>query len=98
MNEKLNNIEEMFPKHEASLHITHNQHKAYYNKIEEHIKDRKIRDDEWATPTSKQRAIQNDSLWELQWYPNTPVGFNLLFGATLEEILQSFSKETTNNN
>lgn len=86
-------IDNMLPAHEASLHITHNQHKDYYEPIETYIQTREIGkdNDDWVTPTSKQRAIETDSLWELQWYPNTPVGFNVLYGATLEEILQVFN-------
>lgn len=80
--------EEIFPKHEASLHITHNQHKAYYEPIEQYIADQNISDDEWATPTSKDRAIKTNSIWEVQWYPNTPVGFCIIYGATLDEILK----------
>jgi hypothetical protein len=80
--------EESLPKHEASLHITHNQHKAYYEPIEEYLRDRNIDDEDWATPTSKERAIQTNNLWELQWYPNTPVGFNIVYGATLEEVIK----------
>lgn len=45
------------PKHKASLHLTHNQHKAYYEDIEKYIGDRGIDDDEWATETSKQKAL-----------------------------------------
>lgn len=80
-------MEEKLPKHEASLHITHNQHKAYYDKIEDYILQRQIDDEDWATPTSKETAIKTDSLWELQWYPNTPIGFNCVYGATLEEVI-----------
>jgi len=87
-------LEDRLPEHEASLHITHNQHKAYYDPIERYIEDNDIEDDDWATPTSRKRAIETDSIWELQWYPNTPVGFNVLYGATLEEILQTLTQDT----
>lgn len=76
------------PEHKASLHITHNQHKAYYQPIEEYIIETEIRDSEWANTDSRQKAIKTDSLWELQWYPNTPAGFNRVYGATLDGVLQ----------
>lgn len=81
--------EEQLPKHEASLHITHNQHKAYYMPIADYIAEEKIDDDEWSTPDSKERCIAGDTIWEIQWYPNTPVGFNKMYGATLEELIKA---------
>ena len=85
-------IESRLPKHEASLHITHNENTTNYETVEDYIK----REEEnlgidWATPTSRERAIATNSIWELQWYPNTPIGFNVTMGATLEEILASLS-------
>lgn len=78
-----------FPEHEASMHITHNQHKAYYQSIESYIAEEhlQIESDDWATPTSRERCIANDDIWELQWYPNTPIGFCKIYGATFEEVL-----------
>lgn len=78
--------EEDFPEHKASLNITHNGHKDNYETVEEHLEWMKAEDDEWATPTSKERAIKNDSLWVLQIYPNTPVGFYRVYGATFDEL------------
>lgn len=85
----------VFPEHKASLHVTHNQHKAYYQSIEDYIAEEEIgkAEYEWATPTSKERAIATDSLWEVQWYPDTPIGFCLKYGATLEEILASLAPQ-----
>lgn len=91
---KPNTLEELdikWPEHKASLHITHNGNKANYETIEAYCDWHKVTDEDWATPTSKQRAIETDSLWEVQWYPDTPVGFNVKYGATLKEILDSLT-------
>lgn len=82
-------IETMLPEHEASLHIQHNAHKGNYETIEAYTDWCKVHDEDWATPTSKQRAIATDSLWEIQWYPNSPVGFNVIYGATLQEVISA---------
>lgn len=88
MNKKdLADIAIFLPKHEASLHITHNQHKSYYEMIDEYIDDQNISDEDWATPSSKQRAIETNSLWELQWYPITPIGFCRVLGSNLKEVM-----------
>ena len=76
-----------FPKHEASMSLNHNEHKACYDPIAAYISELPFH--EWATPTSKARCIETDEIWELQWYPNTPVGFCTMYGATLEEVLEA---------
>lgn len=85
-----------FPEHKAGLTLNHNQHKNVYETVEEYInKNSQYYDDEsWATPTSKKRAIETDELWELHWYPNTPIGFNTAFGAALEEVLNYVNNST----
>lgn len=76
------------PEHKASLTITHNDHKDFYRDITQYIDNQELDDDDWATPTSKERAIATDSLWCIRWYPNTPVSFSWVWGATLEEVLE----------
>lgn len=84
-----------FPEHKVSLNLTHNHHKIYYETIEEYLSRLKdsISDEDWATATSRERAIGNDELWELQWYPDTPVGCFIVFGASLEEVLKKANDE-----
>lgn len=78
-----------FPKHEASLHLTHNEHKSHYMTVEECIltKDHGYRD--WVSEEQKQKAIDTNECWYLQWYPNTPVGFCLLAAADLDVLLKA---------
>lgn len=77
-----------FPEHKCGLYLTHNHHKDYYTLAEIYLDYSKIDNDDFATPTSKQRCIETDQIWELQWYPNTPIGFNKVWGATLEDVLE----------
>jgi hypothetical protein len=76
----------LFPKHEASLHLTHNQHKAYYETIEQYIGNYDWSDD-WVSEVQKVKALETQELWELQWYPSTPVGFFHIMGADLDVVL-----------
>ena len=78
-----------FPEHKCELTLTHNSHKNYYEPIEEYLTRPQFEDlTTWATDTSKERILKTDEIWELQWYPDTPIGFYLVVGATLEEVLQ----------
>ena len=77
------------PKHKAGLYITHNQHKDYYETVEQHVLEYISMDkDDFVSPEDYQKCIDTDELWELQWYPETPVGFHKVCGSTLEVVLQ----------
>ena len=78
-----------FPKHEASLELTHNEHKACYRTVAQSIADddHGYQDDCWVSEEQKQKAIDTNDCWVLQWYPNTPVGFCILAAADLDVLL-----------
>lgn len=75
------------PKHKCSLYIQHNDHKSFYESVESWVIDN---DDmySWKSVTTKQEAIDTDSVWTIQWYPDTPIGFISLAAPTLESLLE----------
>lgn len=75
-----------FPEHKCGLFLTHNEHRDYYEKLEQFLVDHDLLDD-FASPEALQRAIDTDECWVLQWYPNTPVGFCRVAAPTLDEVL-----------
>lgn len=76
------------PSHKAGLYLTHNQHKDYYEKIEDHLQEYPgFDDDNFVSAEDRQKCIDTDELWELQWYPETPVGFHKVCGSTLDVVL-----------
>lgn len=72
------------PKHECSLYLTHNEHKSVYESIE-HFYDKAdfVDEPEW------NKAIAENSVWSLQWYPDTPIGFNIICAASLERLQEA---------
>ena len=81
------------PKH-LSCHIDHNDHKAGYETVEQYISDEMfhITDEDWATETSRQRAIETDSLWSIQIYPSNSISFYKIYGAELQEVVDSINE------
>ena len=73
------------PEHKCGLYLTHNEHKDVYEDLAERIACLDL-EDAFESPEAMQRAIDADSLWVLQWYPNTPIGSITVAAATLEEI------------
>lgn len=77
-----------FPAHKVSLSLVHNQHKAYYQPIADYVMP--IDEHEWISLGERQRALDTDEIWELQWYPDTPVGSYFLCASTLEALMERF--------
>lgn len=84
-----------FPPHKASLHLTHNQHKAYYLTVAQSVAgdDFGYTADCWVSEAEKQKAIETDECWTLQWYPDTPIGFHTASASTLEALLEHVNAE-----
>lgn len=74
-----------FPTHRCELSLTHNEHKSYYESAEKFVTEREAM---WKDDESKKRAVETDEIWQLQWYPRTPVTFNRVMAPTLQELLE----------
>lgn len=72
------------PPHEAAAFIKHNEHKNYYQPIEEFVAEEH---GHWSSDEAKARAIATNEIWIIQWYPITPIGFCVVCAPTLQEAL-----------
>lgn len=69
------------PKHKCGLYLEHNVHKDVYETVEDYYKrEYFISEDEY------QKAIATDNVWNLHWYPETPIGFHCIAASSLEAI------------
>lgn len=80
-----------FPKH-LTLHINHNDHESSYEKIEDYLKDRHIKPED-ILPEDREQIIRTNSIWEVQWYPRTPISFYYVAAATLERCLEIINSQ-----
>lgn len=72
----------------SSLSIEFNGHSSSYIHAREAIlEDRYYEGAEWVSDAEKDMAIALNSVWTIQWYPSTPVGFCLLAASSLEALL-----------
>lgn len=74
------------PEHKCSLSIVHNEHKDNRETVAEWLTFSGDRFN-WKDEAAKQRAIDTDEVWSIQWYPNTPIGFIGVAAPTLDEAL-----------
>lgn len=81
------------PKHKCGLYLTHNEHRDSYEPVEQAA--HRLEDDDWVTPDEREKAIETDSIWTLQWYPETPIGFFIMAASSLEALEAYFRKEVS---
>jgi hypothetical protein len=83
-----------WPKHKASMYLTHNEHLSYYRTVKQSIEDEDHGyKDDWVSEEQKQKAIETNECWILQWYPETPVGFCILAAADLDVLIEAANKD-----
>ena len=74
-----------------SLSINHNEHKNYYELLKEYIDtllNGKRPSLEELSEEQYKKCLEMDEFWEVRWYPETPISFNVVYGSTLEECLK----------
>jgi len=78
----------------VSLTIHFNEHANLYETVEAWIIDAEESECyfSWVSLDERQRAIETDSVWICQWYPQTPVGFCALAASTFEALMAAVNK------
>ena len=79
-------LEDLFPPHKCGAYLTHNAYKDYYESIESAVADM---GDGWVSPEEREKALATGEIWEMQWYPNTPVGFYKKVASSLQALMES---------
>jgi hypothetical protein len=78
------------PEHKCGLHLSHNEHRDVYETVEQfYDADDFISTEEW------DKAVAEDSVWVLHWYPNTPIGFTRIAASTLDAIEAKLKEKNT---
>lgn len=72
-----------FPSHKASLLLSHNDHRNYYETVSDFYEL-----DHFETEEDFKKCIENDDVWQLTWYPSTPIGSYSICGSSLERVLE----------
>lgn len=76
----------------VSLYLTRNDHAAVYKTATQAMEDAaSCGDDSFddSTPEEVQKMKDDNTIWSLQIYPNTPIGFNLWHAATLDAAIDA---------
>lgn len=83
---------DMLPPHACGFYLTHNEHRDYYESVEQW--DELRGNGDWVSEEERAKAIAADELWEIQWYPSTPIGFFRVLGSSLTAVLAAARAES----
>lgn len=78
-------MELKWPSHKGELSLTHNAHRVNHETVAEYIEE----SDLGLSADEVQECIALDSIWELQWYPNTMVSFYIVAAPTFEKLMDA---------
>lgn len=70
----------LLPPHKFGLYIAHNAHKDVYEKVERC---------DWISDDERQKAIEEDDMWTIQWYPEPPNGSYALSACSLAVLFRA---------
>lgn len=85
-------LEEFINKHKPlSVWVEYNEHKNNYETIEKFF-ERLDWDNELDNVLDKEECIKQDTVYRLQVYPSTPIGFCLIFASTLEKAVNEMDR------
>jgi hypothetical protein len=76
----------------SNLTLGYNDHAANYQTALEAEQRGEFNHVEWVSQQQKEVALRNNTVWILHWYPDTPVAFCSIAGATLASCLE-FAKK-----
>jgi hypothetical protein len=70
------------PPHKAAATITHNQHLCYLQSVADYAAELY-----WISEESRADAIARNEVWEIQWYPDSSVGFCRIAASTWSDLV-----------
>jgi hypothetical protein len=92
----LDQIKDLLLKGEfSSLSITCNNQNSSYETVAKALENENWFSDEDFVPGEKEKCVATNTIWTLQYYPSTPVGFCLIHASTWQAIADHVMKETS---
>ena len=81
----------------SSFHLTRDdEHAPNYATAKEWIEEYQPKDFTDVDPVELQAMKDTNTIWCLQIYPNTPVGFNIWYGATMDSVIAQARRDYMN--
>ena len=86
---------ELISRCKCEVTVTANEHRTSYVKLEEWLADSEKHGGLEINPSIRQKMVETDTMINIQFYPDTPVGFYDIYhydlDAALDQALSCFS-------
>ena len=92
MSDNLSILLSTLPKH-VGLSIHHNEHKVVLREMPEYLEIHG-----WEGDASAEDCIKHDEIWEVSWYPRTPLSYVVVIAPTLPKALALATYHERGNN
>jgi len=86
----MNKLKELLSKCKASVSITVNQHRNYYQSVKDYIEEQALIDEELIDEIGKEvyeEMKKTNTIIEIQAYPYTPIGSNRTFHYDIDKAV-----------
>jgi hypothetical protein len=82
-------LKKLIERCKCGVHITVNEHRDYYETVEQHFKSNPIKEEDLEDIESDfyEKMKELNTIVELQYYPDTPVGFYKIYHYDIEMAL-----------
>ena len=78
----------------SSLTISFNDdHACNYMTAQQWAHDGDYPAEDWVSEAERDKALATNSVWSIQWYPDTPVGFCRLHASSLDALVGAIAME-----
>ena len=84
----MSKLKDLLPSQKGGLCIFLDEHRSNYQSVEEYSLEI---GDRWINEESRKKAIELDTVWELIWYPQTPIGSFRLAAHDFEAIIAYYT-------
>lgn len=85
----MSKLKDLLPKQKGGLCIFLDEHCSNYQSVEEYSLEIS---DNWISENSRKKAIELDTVWELIWYPTTPIGSYRLAAHDFEALIAYYAE------
>lgn len=77
----------------SNMTINFNDHASEYIDAREALRIGRFQFVDWANDEEKEKAIGENSVWTIQWYPVTPIGFCKVGASSLKACVDAMAKK-----
>jgi histidinol dehydrogenase len=84
----MNTLEDLIKQCKFSVSLEVNKYRDVYQTIEEYIDEINSYHENEIDEDLKQRLIKAGCVYRLQFYPQTSIGFYVIYGTSLDEVLE----------